>query len=109
MKIEFKFCNTESDCKTMKKYIMLPVLMICFVFSNNEALAGRSAAHKYLSSNYASSSKTKKNKVSKKKAKTSAKFTKTSPKVAKVGKKFGRKVASVSKNKAKKKKSKALY
>lgn len=93
---------------SMKKYMMLPVLMVCFMFSNNVTLASNSA-HKYLSSNYSSSGKTKKNKVSKKKAKPSAKAAKKSPKVAKVGKKYGRPIASVSKSKAKKKNNRSNY
>ena len=93
----------------MKKFILLPVMMVCLVFSNNEALASKGAADKYLSSNYSSSSKAKKNKVSKKKAKTSVKVAKKGAKIAKVGKKYGRNVASVSKSKAKKQNYKSPY
>lgn len=94
----------------MKNFIMLPVMMMCLVFANSEAMASNSA-HKYLRSNYASTStgKTKKQKVSKKKSKSSAKLGKKSPKVAKVGKKYGRNMAAVSKTIAKKKKYKSTY
>ena len=73
----------------MKKYIMLPVLMVSFLLTQNPAQASNSA-EKYLHSNYSASSKSKKSKVSKKKAKPSAKHqNKPGPIVAKVGKKYG--------------------
>lgn len=92
----------------MKKYIMLPVMMLSFLLAQNVAQA-RNGAEKYLSKNYSTSSKSNKNKVSKKNkaAKPSAKLkNKKSPKVAKVGKKYGRSIASTEGYfKAKKKKS----
>ncbi len=94
----------KSDCRIMKKYFMVPVFMMCFLFSNSFAQASN-GADKYLKKNYASSTKTKKNKVAKQKAKPSAKLKNKGPKVSKVGKKYGRSNASVPKQKAKKKKS----
>ncbi len=93
----------------MKKYIMIPALMMSFLFTNNIAQASN-GADKYLHRNYATSSKPKKNKIGKKQSKPTAKAKyKSSPKVTKVGKKYGRSVAHTGSKAKSKKRNKKNY